>query len=682
MPTTELVTAHHLNRKAIVYIRQSSPHQMLSNQESLRLQYALRQQALEMGWAEEQVEVIDHDLGQTGASIAHREGFKDLLAQVTLGQVGIILSYDVTRLSRNCSDWYPLLDLCGYKRCLIGDREGIYDPGTPNGRLLLGLKGQISEVELYTIRSRLTAGILNKAERGELALSLPVGLIRDELGVVHKDPNREVQERIGLVFETFLQLRTASKVLGTLNQQNLLLPRHNRFHDVVWRKPTISSILSILKNPAYAGAFVYGRTRAMVKDSDPRQTQQRQVPMNEWKIRVNDKYPAYISWEIFEQIQAQLRDNHAEYDRNKTRGIPREGSALLHGIVYCGECGHKLVVQYKNGTRYLCNYLRQQYRVPVCQYIPADVVDDSVVNAFFAALSPVQLDAYSYAVQAQQKSEDAIERAHQQQLERLRYQAALAERQFNQVDPDNRLVASELEKRWENALAELQQAQFEQAQRQHPRSILTVSAELKSAFTEIGQKLPEIWNNSILTRAQKKSLLRCLIDKVIIHRVGRDVVHTRIVWKGGDTTTIELPIPVSSMAELADAPRLETRIVELARQGVDDQSIAEQLTAENFRSPMRLTLLPSTVKRIRLQHGIMIEQRQSHRRQIPGYLTIPQIATALQISKHWIYDRIHKGTIVVGRDPTTNLYLFPDQPSTLAKFKQLQAGTVQELRFS
>ncbi|MGA7954342.1 MAG: recombinase family protein [Gloeobacterales cyanobacterium] len=215
MLTTELVTAHHLNRKAIIYIRQSSPHQMLSNQESLRLQYALRKQALELGWAEAQVEVIDHDLGQTGASIAHREGFKDLLAQVTLGQVGIILSYDVTRLSRNCSDWYPLLDLCGYKRCLIGDREGIYDPGTPNGRLLLGLKGQISEVELYTIRSRLTAGILNKAERGELALSLPVGLIRDELGVVHKDPNLEVQERIAFVFATFLRLRTASKVLCT-----------------------------------------------------------------------------------------------------------------------------------------------------------------------------------------------------------------------------------------------------------------------------------------------------------------------------------------------------------------------------------------------------------------------------------------------------------------------------------
>lgn len=461
----------------------------------------------------------------------------------------------------------------------------------------------------------------------------------------------------------------------------MLLPRHNRFHDVVWRKPTISSILSILKNPAYAGAFVYGRTRAMAKGNDPRQTQQRQLPMNEWKIRVNDKYPAYVSWETFEQIQAQLRDNHAEYDRNKTRGIPREGSALLHGIVYCGECGHKLVVQYKNGTRYLCNYLRQQYRVPVCQYIPADPVDDYVVKAFFEALSPVQLDAYSHAVQAQHQANDAMERAHQQQLERLRYQAALAERQFNKVDPDNRLVVSELEKRWENALAELQQAQLEQIQRERSRSVLEVSPELKSAFSEIGQKLPEIWNNNVLNRVQKKSLLRCLIEKVVIHRVRRDSVCIRIIWRGGDTTTAEISIPVKSMVDMTDASQLEARIVELARQGVDDQGIAEQLTNEHFRSPMGSTLLSSTVKRIRLQHGIMIERHQSHPRQILGCLTVPQVAKTLQIPAHWIYDRIHKGTIEVSRDSTTNLYLFPDQPSTLAQFKKLQAGTVKKLRF-
>ena len=234
MNTSELVTPLHLARKALIYIRQSSPHQVLSNQESLRLQYALKQRAESLGWRLDDIEIIDADLGLTGATAQHREGFKDLIAQVTLGQVGIILSYEVTRLSRNCSDWYPLLDLCGYKNCLIADREGVYDPASPNGRLLLGLKGQISEVELHTIRARLTAGLLNKAQRGELALQLPIGLVRDEVGHVHFDPNREVQDRIHLVFDSFLQLRSASKVLHFFNEQELGLPRHDRFGDLLY----------------------------------------------------------------------------------------------------------------------------------------------------------------------------------------------------------------------------------------------------------------------------------------------------------------------------------------------------------------------------------------------------------------------------------------------------------------
>lgn len=213
MNTSELITTHHLSRKAIIYIRQSTPQQLLNNSESLRLQYALQQRAQELGWSDDQIELIDTDLGTTAASAAHREGFKELLTQVTLGQVGIILSFDVTRLSRNCSEWYPLLDLCGYRGCLIADRDSVYDPSSANGRLLLGLKGQISELELHTIRARLTAGLLNKAERGELAIKLPVGLVRDPSGVVHKDPNREVQHRLELVFATFLPVRSASQVL-------------------------------------------------------------------------------------------------------------------------------------------------------------------------------------------------------------------------------------------------------------------------------------------------------------------------------------------------------------------------------------------------------------------------------------------------------------------------------------
>ena len=264
MNTSELVTAQHLTREAIVYIRQSTPHQAISNQESLELQYALKQRALDLGWGAGSIRVIDADLGLTGASAEKREGFKEILTKVALGQIGIILSYDVTRLSRNCSDWYPLLDICGYRQCLIADRDGVYDAGTTNGRLLLGLKGQLAEMELSTIKARLNAGLLNKAQRGDLAVQLPTGLIRTH-GCVYKDPNLEVQGRISLVFEIFLAKKTAAKVLRYFNENKLTIPRYNSFGELYWKEPTIASITFILKTPAYAGAFTYGRTRTTRK---------------------------------------------------------------------------------------------------------------------------------------------------------------------------------------------------------------------------------------------------------------------------------------------------------------------------------------------------------------------------------------------------------------------------------
>jgi cellobiose-specific phosphotransferase system component IIA len=438
----------------------------------------------------------------------------------------------------------------------------------------------------------------------------------------------------------------------------------------------------MLKNPAYAGAFVYGRTRTIRTGLAPHQAKLKRLPIEEWKIRVNDKYPAYISWSTYEEIQAQLQDNYAEYDRNKTRGIPRPGAALLHGLVYCGECGHKMVVQYKGSTRYICNYLRQQYQVPVCQYIPADGVDQYVVSAFFDALSAVELDAYTKAVKTIQQSDATIRRAHQQQLERLRYQAALAERQFNQVDPDNRLVAAELERRWEKALRELKQVELSQVQRQTPDKATLLDPELKTALMTMGEKLPQIWSKDVLTQVQRKALLRCLIDKVVIHRLQRDQVRIRIIWKGGDNTNFDLPIRVGSLAELTNGEELEARIVALARLGFNDDDVAAQLTAEGFRSPMRLTLLPSTVKRIRLEHRIFQQRSQSHPRQIEGYLTVSQLALMLNFSKHWFYDRIHNETIAIARDAKTQLYLFPDEPNTLTKLQRLHAGQIQHLRFS
>src|SRR6266542_3843218 len=613
MFSSNLITPHHLARKAIIYIRQSSPHQVLSNQESLRLQYALKDRARELGWHADDVLVIDSDLGLTATSTQHREGFKELLALVTLGQVGIILSFDVTRLARNCSDFYPLLDLCGYKHCLIADGDGIYDPGSANGRLLLGLKGQLSELELHTIRARMTAGLLNKAQRGELALQLPTGLERLPTGKVVKNPNREVQDRIQLVFTTFLKRGSASKVLEFFKLHDLQLPRRDRFGDLVWKPPRISALLAVLKNPAYAGAFVYGRTRTT---TGPRPTDKAftRLELEQWKIRVNDVYEAYISWETFERIQTMLRDNYAEYDRNKTRGVPRPGAALLQGLVYCGACGHKMLLQYKGGTRYLCNYLRQQYRVPVCQYLSADAIDRAVVGAFWEALSEVELDAY-----AQQQG----------QLSRL----------------------------------------------------ASIPPELQAQFRAIAQHLPQLWAQGCIGHIHKKALLRTLIDKVVLERVARDCVQTRIVWKGGATTTLLVDVPVGSFADLAGAERMEQIILEQSGTGVSDEEIARQLTAQGYRSPMRDVVLPSTVKTIRLKHRLFQKRSQSHPRRIEGWLTVPQLAQQLKLNVHWISDRIANGRIQVRKDAATGLYLFPDTPATLEAVSTLQSGKQAQVSF-
>ncbi|MGD9715070.1 MAG: recombinase family protein [Thermomicrobiales bacterium] len=680
MITSELVQTHHLARQAVIYIRQSSPNQVLTHQESLRLQQALRQRAEQLGWANQNILVIDADLGQTGRTIEGRSGFQELVTRVSTDQVGIILSYEVTRLARNCTDWYPLLDVCGFRRCLIADCDGVYDPATVNGRLLLGLKGQISELELHTLRNRLHAALLQKAERGELAQNLPAGSIRDEADVVRKDPHQEVQSRITLVFESFFEHKATTKVVRFLNDHQLLIPRKDRYGDIVWRTPTTSSIGSIHTNPAYAGAYVRGRTHTYWKNGKPLQ---RRLPVAQWKICLHEQYPAYITWPQFEKIQAMLQDNYSEYDRNSTRGIPRPGKALLHGIVYCGECGHKLVVQYKGGTQYLCNQLRGQHQVPVCQRIPADPIDDWVVAQFFAAFSQTELDLYAQVLGRRQEEQQRLQQAHQHQLQRLRYEAQLAERQFRRADPDNRLVTAELERRWEQTLRTLQDAEiaWEREQARWP-SLSDLDPQIRQALEQAGQQLPDLWaRDDFFSQEQRKALLRCLIDKVVIHRTAADTIQTRIVWQGSDTSVSHIPVTVGSLSQLSFVAEMEQAVVELAGQGIRDEQIAEMLTRRGFRSPQHPTVLPSTVQGIRLRHRIMLNRSQSHPRHIPGLLTVPQLAGKLSISVHWIYDRIHNGTIQVAKDAKTQLYLFPDKPSTLTKFGKLRDGHVKTLRF-
>jgi DNA invertase Pin-like site-specific DNA recombinase len=663
MNFSEHITTRHLSLKAAIYIRQSTPGQVKNNQESRQLQLALKDRAIQFGWPSESIEILDADLGITGTNTVDREGIQYLMAQVARGEVGVIFCYEVSRLMRNCTDWFPLLDICSYKRTLIGDKDGLYDPRTPNGRLILGFKGQLAEIELNTIRGRMYEGLMNKAKRGDLIRQLPTGFVCLHRGVISKDPNVEIQHCIKNIFDMFLKLKSAAKVLKFFNGNHLKIPRYKN-KELNWKKPTVAAILSILKNPAYAGASVYGKTETFSDDIKSEKKKVKKIPMEQWKYVVKDKFPPYITWETFETIQNMLKDNHAEYNRNKTRGVPRPGKALLHGIMYCGCCSHKMVVQYKNGTQYICNAIRQQHGTPVCQYIPADPVDGYVVEAFFQALSPIEINAYEKIVEEQWYQVSAVNKMREQQIERLRYQVKLAERQFNQVDPDNRLVALELERRWENALKELKEAQSDQEfdLSKHESKLSKLPSDLKNAFTNLGKELPNVWKN--ISQEHKKSFLRCLIDKVVVHRKERNCLQVRIVWVGGETTTTEVLIPIKRFADLAFAKELEEKIVELAKLGQNDQAIAEFLTKEGYRSAATPQLLASTVQTIRLKHGILRRKSPLKTRQKPGFITVPQLAKRLGVVPHLIYHKIKNGSIVAEKDPKTGLYLIPDNPET------------------
>ena len=685
MSSSELVRPQQLSRKAVVYIRQSTAHQVLSNLESGKMQRAMREHAQRLGWPAERIEVVEGDTGVSATSTAGRDAYKNLLGEIALGHVGIVLSYESARLSRNCSDWYPLLDVCAVKGCLIGDRDGVYESWTANGRLLLGMKGIISEIEMHTIRGRLLAGLQNKARRGELALLLPAGLERRADGVVVKAPDVQVQQAIELVFRTFQEVRSANQVVRHFQQHGLRLPRRHGGEGTVWTPPTPWGILGILNNPAYAGAFTYGKTKVLPqrKSGCGRPRQQRR-PMNEWSVIVKDRYPAYVSWETFEKIQAALRDNHAEYEEKQSRGVPRTGAVLLHGLLYCGQCGHKLVVHYRRGLQYDCDALWRKRQAPVCQRVPAAPLDRAVADAFLAALAPAELDLYEQALAARRAQRAQVDTAKQRELERLRYEVQLARRQYDRVDPDNRLVAGELERRWETALQALRVAEesVERERAERDKVVpLHVPRELRAAFSSLGESLPGLWPQETLRPAQKKALVRCLVDKVVVHRRTPDCVAVRIVWRGGAVSDVEVPVPVASRHALSNYDQLEAQALALEAQGFSDAEIAAQLTAQGFRSPLRDTVLPSTVTKIRGRHERRHRYRVPRNRRMADYLTVADVAQRLEVTPHWIHYRIGRGVIQIEPDEATGLYLFPDRPETLAELRRLKAGTVANLSY-
>ncbi len=664
----EKITPRHLGGRAYVYIRQSSTKQVLRNQESQHNQRALVDRARALGWPLERIEVIDADQGQSGQD-GERVGFQGLVAAVSLGQVGCIFAYEASRLARNNRDWYTLLDLATVVGTLIADVDGVYDPRSYNDRLLLGLRGMLSEAELHLLRLRLDAGRMRQVERGTYRQHLPTGLVRLEDGRVVKDPDEQVQRTIALVFSHFTSLGSAQKVLRHLHADGILLPRHQTsgLHAgrLIWKKPTASTIQEILHNPAYAGAFVYGR-HGPHPDRRPGQIRQIKRAPEEWTVIRHNVYPAYISWEEFVANQARLTDNANRF-AERTRGAPREGAALLVGLVVCGQCGRQMRVTYKPQVRYFCNALSGTFAEPMCLHVDGVSIEAAVVNAFFAAIQPAELDLLDEVLAAAHADHARLAQHYIDQVKRAEYEARLAQRQYDAIDPDNRLVAAELERRWElalRALAEAREAAEHFQQQPGPNGL---DPTLREQLRNVSAHLPALWESGRLRPAQKKELLRSLIRRVILSRPVRDTVEIKVVWVSGAISLLQVHPPIYRDVDLGDYAQLVERTLGLRREGHTEKEIARRLTEEGFRSA-RLHRVPKTeVGRICRAHGLISVTEQFRGQvMIDGQWTVWGLSRHLGVQRNWLYKRIRAGRVMVTRHPVTGHYLIPNDPTIVA----------------
>jgi hypothetical protein len=470
-----------------------------------------------------------------------------------------------------------------------------------------------------------------------------------------------------------LEKKSLPKVVRYFREHGLKIPRRDKWGDTHWKPATSCAVSEMVHNPAYAGAYVWGRTR-WVRSKKTGRKQQVPLPREQWRVCLRDKYPAYISWGVFEKIETMLRDNHAEYKRNQTRGVPREGKALLQGIAYCGECGHKLCVEYKHGTQYLCNFFKLQAAESLCQRLPADALDDQVVRWFFEALSVAEIDLSACVLADGDRARERVLAARRQEVERLQYQARLADRQFQRSDPDNRLVTAELERRWEESLRACQEAEERLREEEAHAPCLAIPADLLEQLKDFGPQLPDFWEQKLLKSSQKKALLRTLVEKVVLHRVATDTVRVRVVWRGGLDTTADVRVPVSSFARLSDGKEMQETVFHLARDGHTDEQIATVLNANGHRAPYGGQITTATVKKLRYANRVLRFPNKSRPRHKAGYLTISELAEKLNVGSRRIYRLVLDGTIVVKKDESMKCYLFPDKPSTLTQVRQLVGG--------
>src|SRR5246127_5611287 len=550
------IAEHHHSRSAYVYLRQSTPGQVLHHQESTERQYALREKAEELGWSQAAIRTLDGDLGKSGTQTAGREDFKTLVADVSMGQVGAVLALEASRLSRSDLDWHRLLELCALTQTLVIDEDGCYDPADFNDGLLLGLKGTMAQAELHFLRTRLQGGKLNKAKKGELRFPLPVGFRYDEQGRIILDPDEEVRGAVALVFRLFRETGSAFAVVQRFAERGLRFPKRAYggawAGQLIWGRLTHGRVLSILKNPAYAGMYVFGRYQyhRQIRPSGEIHQRMRRVPMADWRVRLEEHHEGYIGWDEYLKNQERLEKNRTNGGEMMLSGPAREGLALLQGMLLCGHFGRALPVRYmgKGGIYpcYLCNRLRRDVLVHKdCVNFRCDLLDHAVAEEVLKALEPAQLELALAALEELEARDRTIGRQWQMRLERAEYDAALAERRYLEVDPSQRLVAATLERRWNAALVHWEELKQQAAQfRQQQARVAT--PEQKAKVLALAKDLPRLWHAPTTQAKDRKQMLRLLIKDITVEKssVPKHVL-AHIRWQGNACSDLTVQLPPS-----------------------------------------------------------------------------------------------------------------------------------------
>ena len=644
------ITEQHHNRFAYVYLRQSTPGQVLHHQESTERQYALREKAQELGWNEASIRTLDRDLGKSGAPMSQRrEDFKTLVADVSMGQVGAVFALEASRLSRSDLDWHRLLELCALTQTLVIDEDGCYDPSDFNDGLLLGLKGTMAQAELHFLRTRLQGGKLNKAKKGELRFPLPVGLCYDDEGSTIQDPDEEVRGAVALVFRLFRETGTAFAVVQRFAERGLRFPKraYGGAWDgkLIWGRLTHSRVLSILKNPSYAGMYVFGRYQYRVQISAQGEVrkQMQAVAMPDWRVRLCGHHAGYITEEEFFANLERLQKNSTHGEESVLSGPAREGLALLQGLLLCGHCGHALTVRYTgnggNYPMYLCNRLRRDaLGTKDCMSFRCDVLDPVITEEVFQALQPAELALALGALRELETRDQAMMHQWQMRSERAEYEAALAERRYEEVDPSNRLVASTLERRWNDALLQVEDLKRQAAEFQQQQARVA-TPEQKEKVLALARDLPRLWHAPSTQPKDRKRMLRLLIKDITVEKsaVPRELlVHIR--WQGGACSERVVQLP----PKIADRLRYPETVVERVRElahGLPDSEIAAQLNREGNTSAKGRPYTTKIIQWIRWRYQIPPATLKN-----PEELSVQQVAQKFGVSTgvvyYWIEHRV------------------------------------------